>query len=337
MIKEAIQKAVDGHDLTEAEATAAMTQIMEGEATPAQIAALVTALRIKGESVEEITGFARVMRLKATLIPHDQPVLADTCGTGGDNSNTFNISTTAAFVAAGAGVRIAKHGNRALTSRSGSADVLHALGVNIDASPERVGICIDKAGLGFLFAASLHSAMKQAGGVRKEIGIRTVFNILGPLTNPAGAKHQVVGVFDADYAEKLALVLGNLGSKHALVVHGEDGLDEITLTGETRVAEWKDGKVRAWHINPEEYGFTLCEPKALLGGDAAHNAEITRAVLKGAAGPQRDIVVLNAAAALVAADKVATLREGVAAAATSLDSGAALKVLDDLVRYSNAS
>lgn len=335
MIKEAIQIAVDSKDLSLEEASAAMNEIMNGEATPSQIAALVTALRIKGESVDEIAGFAKVMREKSTKVPHKQPMVADTCGTGGDHSGTFNISTTAAFVAAGAGIRIAKHGNRALTSLSGSADVLGELGVKIDLSPEKVGECIDEVGIGFLFAPALHGAMKHAGPTRKEIGIRTVFNLLGPLTNPAGAQHQVLGVFDADYAEKLAAVLGRLGCKHALVVNGEDGLDEITLTGESRVAELKDGKVRSWHINPEEYGFRFCEPGDLKGGDAAENAKITRGILKGEKGPKRDIVLLNAAAALVASDKCATLREGLAAAATSIDSGKALKVLDELIRFSN--
>ena len=335
MIREAIQRAVDGKDLSEEEASSAMTEIMEGVATPSQIGALVTALRIKGETIDEITGFARVMRDKATPIPHKQPLVADTCGTGGDHSSTFNISTTAAFVVAGAGVHVAKHGNRALTSMTGSSEVLAALGVKIDISPETVGLCIDEVGMGFLFAPALHGAMKHAGPTRKEIGIRTVFNLLGPLTNPAGSKHQVVGVPDADFVEKLAAVLGRLGAKHALVVHGEDGLDEITLTGESRVAEWVGGKVRSYYVDPEEYGMALCEPAALKGGDAAANAAITREILSGAKGAKRDIVVLNAAAALVAADKVLTLREGVAMAVHCIDSGAALAKLDALVKFTN--
>lgn len=337
MIIESIKKAVEGRDLSEEEASASMIEIMDGAATAAQIGALVTALRIKGESVDEITGFAKIMRERATRIPHKQPLVADTCGTGGDHSNTFNISTTVAFVVAGAGVHVAKHGNRAQTSLTGSSDVLAALGVKIDLSPERVGACIDETGIGFLFAPALHGAMRHANGPRKEIGIRTVFNLLGPLTNPAGARHQIVGVFDADYAEKMASVLGRLGAKHALVVHGEDGLDEITLTGESRVAEWKEGKVRAWHINPEEYGFSFCQPDDLKGGDAATNAAITRAILKGDKGPKRDIVVINAAAALVAADKCATLREAVLAAAASIDSGSAAQRLEQLIKFSNAS
>lgn len=335
MIKDAIQKAVDGKDLSQEEALAAMEEIMGGHATSAQISALVTALRVKGETVDEITGFAKVMREKATKVPHSQALLVDTCGTGGDHSGTFNISTTAAFVAAGAGVAVAKHGNRAITSNAGSSDVLQALGVKIDLNPEKVGACMDSVGMGFLFAPALHGAMKHAAGVRSEIGIRTVFNLLGPLTNPAGARHQVAGVFDADFAEKLALVLGNLGAKHALVVHGEDGLDEITVCGETRVAEWKGGKVRSFYLDPEEYGITLAEPEDLKGGDASTNAEITRKVLLGEMGPRRDIVLLNAAAALVAADMTAALKDAMVIAAKSIDSGAAFKKLEALIAFSN--
>jgi anthranilate phosphoribosyltransferase len=335
VIKESIQKAVDGKDLDEAEASAAMTEIMEGAATPAQIAALATALRIKGETVEEITGFARVMREKATRVPHHQEILLDTCGTGGDHSNSFNISTTAAFVAAGAGAHVAKHGNRGLTSSTGSSDVLAALGVKVDLAPEKVGACIDEVGIGFLFAPALHGAMKHAAGVRKEIGIRTVFNFLGPLTNPAGARHQVVGVPDGDFVEKLALVLGNLGAKHVLVVHGDHGLDEITVCGETRVAEWKGGKVRSFYLDPEEYGIALAKPEDLKGGDAAMNAEITRKILQGAQGPKRDIVLLNASAALVAADMAATLKDAMVIAARSIDGGAAFKKLEALIAISN--
>ncbi len=335
MIRDAIIKVADGKDLEEDEAAQAMTEIMDGVATPAQIGALATALKMKGETVEEIYGFARVMREKATKVPHTRDATTDTCGTGGDHSGTFNISTTAAFVAAGAGVAIAKHGNRALTSQTGSAEVLAALGVKIDLSPEKVGHCIDEVGIGFLFAPALHGAMKHAGGPRKEIGIRTVFNLLGPLTNPAGAKHQVVGVPDGDLVEKIAMVLGKLGCRHALVVHGEDGLDEITVTEESRVAEWKGGKVRSFYLDPQEYGITLAKPQDLKGGDAAANAEITRAILSGKKGPQRDIVLLNAAAALVAADRSATLREGLALAIATLDSGAALKKLEQLTSFSN--
>jgi anthranilate phosphoribosyltransferase len=335
MIKEAIQRASEGKDLSQDEAAEAMTEIMQGEATQAQMGALLTALRIKGESVDEITGFARIMRAKATVIPHKQDFVADTCGTGGDHSGSFNISTTAAFVIAGCGVHVAKHGNRGMTSAVGGADVLGALGVKIDISPEKVGQCIDEVGIGFLFAPALHQATKHVVGPRKEIGIRTVFNLLGPLTNPAGAKHQLMGVFDADYAEKLASVLGNLGSKHAMVVNGEDGLDEITTCGETRVAEWKGGKVRSFYLHPEEYGIAVAKPEDLKGGDAALNAEILRSILKGEKGPKRDIVLLNAAAALAAADKVAAIKDGLPLAAESIDSGAALKKLEALSSFSN--
>lgn len=335
MIREAIKIVIESKSLTLDEASACMTEIMEGLATPSQIAALLVALRLKGESVEELTGFAKVMRAKATPVPHTRSLVVDTCGTGGDSSGTFNISTTAAFVAAGAGVAVAKHGNRAQSSQSGSADVLAALGVKLELTPEQVGQAIDKVGIGFLFAPALHGAMKHAGPTRKEIGVRTAFNLLGPLTNPAGAKHQVIGVFDADYVELMAAVLGQLGCQHALVVHG-DGLDELSVCGESRVAELKDGKIRGYYVNPEDYGFSLADPKDLAGGDAAANATITRAVLEGAIGPKRDIVLLNAAAALVAADACATLKEGVALAVKSIDSGAAAKKLDALIQFSNA-
>ncbi len=335
MIREAIKIVIEGQSLTLDESSQCMTEIMDGLATPAQIAALLVALRLKGESIEELTGFARIMRAKATPVPHTRALVVDTCGTGGDSSGTFNISTTAAFVVAGAGVAVAKHGNRALSSQSGSADVLGALGVKLDLTPERVGLAIDKVGIGFLFAPALHGAMKHAAGPRKEIGVRTAFNLLGPLTNPAGAKHQVIGVFDADYVELLAAVLGQLGCEHALVVHG-DGLDELTVCGESRVAELKDGKIRGYYVDPEEYGFELADAKALAGGDAALNASITRAVLEGASGAKRDIVLLNAAAALVAANACPTLREGVAMATHAIDSGGAAKKLDALIEFSNA-
>ena len=336
MIVDAIKKAVAGHDLDEAEAASAMTEIMEGQATPAQIAAYLTALRIKGETIDEIAGSAKVMREKATKVPHKQSAVCDTCGTGGDNSGSFNISTTAAFVVAGAGVAVAKHGNKAMTSQSGSADVLAALGVNVELEPEAVGRCIDEAGIGFLFAMKLHGAMKHAGPVRREIGIRTIFNLLGPLTNPAGAKRQVIGVFDGDFAEKMASALGRLGMEHAFVVHGEDGLDEITLTGDTRVAELKNGKVKSFYLNPEEYGLDLCQASALKGGTAAENAVITRAVLGGEKGPRRDIVAINAAAAICAAGKSGTIKEGLDLARLSLDSGSALGKLEKLVKVSNS-
>jgi anthranilate phosphoribosyltransferase len=336
MIKDAIRLMSDGTSLTLEGAELAMREIMNGEATPSQIAALLMGLRIKGESVEELTGFAKVMREKATRIPHRQPNVVDTCGTGGDHSGTLNISTTAAFVAAGAGAPVAKHGNRAASSQCGSADVLAALGVKLDLTPEQVGACIDDVGIGFLFAPALHAAMKYAMPTRKEMGIRTAFNLLGPLTNPAGAQSQLLGVFDGDFVEKLAGALRALGAKHALVVHGEDGLDEITTTDETRVAELKDGRIKVFHLDPLAFFKDTAKADDLAGGDAAQNALITRAVLQGEAGPKRDIVLINAAAALVAADLAATLKEGLDLAAKSLDSGVALAKLEALVKKSNS-
>ncbi len=255
MIKEAISKVVDGENLTEEEAIATMNEIMSGEATPAQIASFITALRLKGETIEEITGCARVMREKATRISTNHPLVVDTCGTGGDGAHTFNISTTAAFVVAGAGVPVAKHGNRSVSSSCGSADVLKALGVNIEVEPDVVSNCINEIGIGFLFAPLLHGAMKYAIGPRREIGIRTIFNILGPLTNPASAQAQVLGVYDGSLTEPLAQVLNNLGSTRVFVVHGEDGLDEITTTTNTRISELADGVVRTYTLSPTEFGF----------------------------------------------------------------------------------
>jgi anthranilate phosphoribosyltransferase len=334
MIQIALQKVVDGKNLESGEATAVMNEIMSGVATPAQIAAFLTALRLKGETVEEIAAAAQVMRDKATPVPVASEGICDTCGTGGDKSGTFNISTTAAFVLAGAGAKVAKHGNKAQTSQSGSADVLQALGVNLELTPQQVGRCIDQVGVGFMFAIQLHPAMKHAGPVRRELGIRTVFNLLGPLTNPAGARRQVMGVFDSDLTEKIAEVLRRLGAVHALVVAGLDGLDEITVTEETRVAELKDGKIKAFHVSPEDFGMQRARPGDLLGGDAQHNAGITRAILEGEQGPRRDITLLNAAAGLVAAGKAETLIDGVALAARSIDSGAAAGALDKLIQFS---
>lgn len=334
MIKEAIQAAVDGLDMSEDQASTVMHEIMEASATPAQIGAFATALRIKGETVEEILGFARVMREKCVRVPHHQAEVVDTCGTGGDKSGTFNISTTASFVLAGAGARVAKHGNRAMSSKSGAADVLEALGVRTNLDAAAMGRCIDEAGIGFLFAQALHPALKNAALPRKEIGIRTFFNLLGPLTNPAGATRQLIGVFDPDFCDKLAFVLGRLGSKHVLVVSGLDGLDEMTTTDETTVAEYKDGKVKVFHVEPEEYGLERADPSDLKGDGPAENAAITRAVLAGEAGPHRDIVVLNAAGGLVAAGLAGTLREGVEMAQRTLDSGAAAAKLEKLVEVS---
>lgn len=336
MIREAIQRVVDGHHLTEADTVDTMNEIMSGEATPAQIACFITALRLKGETIEEITGAARVMREKATRIQTKHPFVVDTCGTGGDGSHTFNISTTAAFVVAGAGIPVAKHGNRAASSQSGSADVLKALGVNIEIPPEQVGACIDDVGIGFLFAVALHGAMKHAIGPRREIGIRTIFNVLGPLTNPAGAQAQVIGVYAPELTEPLANVLNNLGSRHAFIVHGGDGLDEITTTTMTQVSELANGSVKTYTLDPTELGIATAQPADLVGGTPEENAEITSGILKGEQGPKQDIVLLNAAAAIVAGGKAGDLKEGLTLAIESIDSGKALGKLGGLKAKSNA-
>ena len=332
MIREAIAKLVDGQCLTEEEAAGVMEEIMSGEATPAQLAAFLLALRLKGETVDEIAGMARVMRAKALRVPYEGPSLLDTCGTGGDAAGTFNVSTAAAFVAAGAGAVVAKHGNRAMTSQCGSADVLEALGARIDLPPEQVAHCLRQASVGFMFAPSFHPAMRFAAGPRREIGVRTVFNVLGPLTNPAGAQAQVLGVADAALGEKMVQVLERLGCHHALVVHGEDGLDEMTLTGPTLVHELKDGALRSYRVAPEDVGLSRADARAVKGGSPAENAAAMRAVLAGQRGPLRDIVLLNSAAALLAADIAATLAEGVSLAAAAIDSGAALAKLDRFVQ-----
>ncbi len=335
-IKTAINKVMNGESLDVAEAEEVMAQIMAGEATPAQIGAYLTALRMKGETVPEITGSVRAMRRSAVPVrPAAGPAeLVDTCGTGGDGAGTFNISTTAAFVVAGAGQRVAKHGNRSVSSKSGSADVLLALGVNLELTPEQIAQAIDRVGIGFLFAPKLHPAMKHAIGPRRELGVRTIFNILGPLTNPAGAQAQVIGVYDAQLTEPLAQVLGELGSRGAFVVHGHGGLDELTTTGPNRVSRLQDGQVVTETLDPAELGFVRAKPADLAGGTAEENAEITRSILAGReTGPRRDVVALNAAAALVAAGKVADLPAGVKLANHSLDSGAALAVLNNFIAF----
>lgn len=334
MIKEAIAKAVKGIDLSEAEMTGVMHEVLEGSATASQIAAFITALRMKGETIAEITGAARVMREKAAKITAPAGDVVDTCGTGGDETGTFNISTAAAFVTAGCGVVVAKHGNRSISSKSGSADVLKALGVNIEAEASRVEECLKQAGIGFLFAPMLHGAMKFAAPVRREIGIRTIFNVLGPLTNPAGANRQVMGVYDPALTDTLAQVLLNLGSKHAFVVRGEDGLDEITLADATRVTELKDGEIRTYHIQPEDFGFERCAPDDLKGGGPEDNAKIIADILDGKKGPQRDVVILNSAAALSAAG-LGGFKEGIAAARGAIDTGEALKKLEMLIKITN--
>ena len=334
MIKEAIAKLIAATDLTEAEMTEVMHEVMTGAASPAQIGSFLTALRMKGETVEEITGAAKVMREKATKVDAPEGVV-DTCGTGGDGSMTFNISTAAAFVASGSGLVVAKHGNRSVSSKSGSADVLRALGVNIEAEVSRVEECIREAGIGFLFAPMLHGAMKYAAPVRREIGIRSIFNILGPLTNPAGAKRQVIGVYDSALTDLLAKVLNNLGSERAFIVRGEDGLDEITLADETRVTELNAGSIRTYHIRPEDFGFKRCSPEDLLGGGPDENAEIIMGVLEGKKGPARDIVLLNAAAAITAGGLASKIEEGIAIAHGAIDSGEALARLERLKEITN--
>lgn len=334
MIDEAIKKVVDGGDLSRGEAISAMTEIMEGKATDAQIACLITALRMKGESVDEISGFAEVMREKATGIEPKAKVVVDTCGTGGDLSRTFNISTTAAFVVAGTGVTVAKHGNRSVSSHCGSADLLEGLGAKIEIPAEKVRAAIDEVGIGFMFAPMMHQAMKYAIGPRKEIGIRTVFNILGPLTNPARAAHQVLGVYSPDLTEVMAKVLRNLGSRHALVVHGQ-GLDEITITGDSRVSELKDGLVENYTVELECLDLKPASLEEIRCGSLEENITAAREVLDGKTGPKRDVVLLNAAAALIAADQARSLKEGLEIAAESVDNGAALKKLNEFVAFTN--
>ncbi|MFO0773644.1 MAG: anthranilate phosphoribosyltransferase [Nitrospiraceae bacterium] len=333
MLKHAIAKLADKADLTEKETEEALAHIMDGQATPAQMAAFLMGLRVKGETVEEIAGAVRTMRAKAARIRVGAANVVDTCGTGGDGAHTFNISTTAAFVVAGAGMTVAKHGNRSVSSKCGSADVLSALGVKIDLPAERVAECIEAVGVGFLFAPLYHSAMKHCAATRQEMGIRTLLNILGPLSNPAGASLQVVGVYDARLTELLARVLVHLGAQHCFVVHGMDGLDEITLTGKTMVAEGKAGVVKTYYVEPKDFGIERAPKKELVGGSAEDNAAITREILQGRKGPKRDIVCMNAAPALVAGGIVKTLREGCEVAGRTIDSGRAIAKLDQLVAY----
>ncbi len=336
-IQQALKKAIAREDLSREEMTAVMRQIMTGEATPAQIGGFLIALRMKGESIDEITAAAQVMRELATPVKTRAQHLVDTCGTGGDASGSFNVSTAAALVAAGAGAHVAKHGNRSVSSSSGSADVLEAAGVNLDVPPETVGRCIDEVGVGFLFAQKHHSAMRHAIGPRREMGVRTLFNVLGPLTNPAGAPNQVMGVFDGDLVEPIARVLGQLGSRHVLVVHADDGMDEISISAPTRVAELKDGDVRSYRIAPEEFGLQRAGAEAIRVGSAEESLRMIRSVLSGEAGPARDIVCLNAGAAIHVAGLAERLQEGIDKAAESIDSGRAQQVLDRLVLCTQAS
>lgn len=344
MIVEAIKKVVERKDLSREEAFLVMDEIMSGSCSDAQIAAFLTALRMKGETVPELCGFAQVMRAKvarvetktgvrAALSGTDREALVDTCGTGGDASNTFNISTATAFVVAGTGIPVAKHGNRSVSSLCGSADVIEALGVDLELPPQVVARSIDEVGIGFLYAPLLHKAMKYVMPARREIKIRTVFNILGPLTNPAGASAQVMGVYDGALTEPLAAVLNELGTIRAFVVHGLDGLDEISNTGGTKVSEVRDGQVVTYYITPEDLGVRRAHLSDLKGGDAKENAEIIRRILQGEKGPRRDVVLLNAAAGIVAGGKAKDLQEGMEVAKASIDSGAALEKLNRLVEF----
>ena len=342
MIREAIGKVVLGNNLTEEEMIAVMNQIMSGEATPAQIGSFVTALRMKGETIDEIVGAVRVMREKATFIDSgvdtaSGDILMDIVGTGGDGSGTFNVSTTTAFVVAGAGIPVAKHGNRAMSSNCGSADVLEALGVDLSMSPERVADCVQKVGIGFLFAPMLHGAMKYAIGPRREIGIRTIFNILGPMTNPAGANVQLTGVFDRELTKTLAEVLARLGMQRTLVVWGEGNMDEMTITGTSHVAEARNGEVTTWTVVPEDVGLRRGTLDDISGGaDVSEAASLVRSVLTGESGARLDMVLLNGGAALMAAGRVTELKDGVELAREIITSGKALAKLDALVAFCRA-
>ena len=331
--KPLLSRLADGATMNEADAEAFFTAALRGEPTPAQVAAAVTAMRLRGETVGEITACARAMRRAAVTLAHPYQVI-DVCGTGGDGSHTLNISTAVAIVVAGAGLKVAKHGNRAISSRSGGADVLTALGVNISADLAQQRRALDGANVCFLFAPAHHGAMRHVLPIRQELGFRTIFNLLGPLSNPAGAQRQLLGVYDSRWIEPLARVLGALGAERAWVVHGA-GLDEMTTTGTTQVAEWRDGRVRLFNVTPEAVELPRASLADLTGGDPGANAAAMRALLGGEAGPYRDIVLLNAAAALLVGERAETLREGVVAAAASIDDGRALRSLDLLVRATN--
>jgi len=331
-----VARLIAGEALSREEAAAAFEIIMSGEATPAQIGGFLTGLRMRGETVDEIAAAVEVMRAKMT--PVEAPANAvDIVGTGGDGAGSYNISTGAAFIVAGCGVPVAKHGNRALSSKSGAADVLIALGVNVDLPPDRISACIREAGIGFMFAPNHHTAMRHVGPARTELGVRTIFNLLGPLSNPAGVKRQMVGVFARQWIEPVAAALQATGSDHAWVVHGSDGLDEITLTGPSYVTELKGGALRSFEIAPQDYGMRCCVPEELKGGDGAVNARALRGVLEGARSPYRDVCVLNAAAGLVVAGRADDLKEGIAQAQHSIDSGAAAERLKALAAVSNGA
>jgi anthranilate phosphoribosyltransferase len=337
-IQNAIKKVVESKDLSINEATAVFNEIMDGNTTDAQIAAFIIALRMKGEVADEITGAAAVMREKAFRVePESREFLVDTCGTGGDGADTFNISTAAALIAAGAGARVAKHGNRRVSSKCGSADVLEALGINVTITPEKMKVCLDTAGIAFLFAPTLHKAMKYAIGPRKEIAVRTIFNVLGPLTNPAMAPSQVIGVFAAHLTETMATVLKNLGSKRAFIVHGMDGLDEITLCGTTKVSELDNGSIRTYTIQPEDFGLKRATHSDIIGGEPSDNAKIITDILDGESGPRGTIARLNAAFAFAAAGIVASPQEGLEKANEAIESGAAKQKLQQLIAITNES
>ncbi|MBI4489800.1 MAG: anthranilate phosphoribosyltransferase [Deltaproteobacteria bacterium] len=336
-IREAIGRLVSRVDLSEEETISVMNQIMTGEATPLQVASFLTALRMKGETMEEITGAARVMREKVHRVRVKVDLVLDIVGTGGDQKGTFNISTASAFVAAGAGVTVAKHGNRSVSSQCGSADVLSALGVKIDASKEKVEECLEKIGIGFLFAPLLHEAMKYAVQPRREIGIRTIFNLLGPLTNPAGATHQLTGIYDGELTGLIAQALKNLGTVRTMIVHGLEGLDEISLCGPTRVSELKEGQIRTYTLTPEELGLKRCRLEELHGGSPEECAAILRDVLRGEKGPKRDVVLLNSGAALYVSGAADSVTEGIRVATESIDSGKAQEKLELLVQMTNAA
>ncbi|MCD6390550.1 MAG: anthranilate phosphoribosyltransferase [Dehalococcoidia bacterium] len=336
MIKEAIETVVNGRSLTFEQAAAVMEEIMIGEATPSQVAAFATALRIKGETVDEIAGLASVMQAKATPI-QVTPSVVDTCGTGGDGSSSFNISTAAAFIVAGAGLKVAKHGNRAMSSHCGSADVLEALGVKIELGAEAVARCLETVGIGFIFAPAFHPAMKYVTTPRREIGVRTVFNILGPLTNPAKAKFQVIGVPSKELGEKIAYVLHLLGTEHSLVVHGIDGMDEISISRKSLVWDVNHHTVLPpYEVSPDDFGFMKASMTQIKGGTARQNAKILRSILSGEVGARRNIVIMNAAAALVAGNQASDLKEGASIAEKALDSGQALAKLDELIEFSQS-
>ncbi len=335
MIKNAIAKLVNGEDLTFEESYFTMRQIMSGEADQAQIAGFLVGLRMKGETPHEIAGCAKAMIEKAVKIDFNDENLIDTCGTGGDEVGTFNISTASAIVASACGAKVAKHGNRAVSSKCGSADVLKELGVNIELSPQEAKKCLEEIGIAFIYAPLYHTAMKYAGPVRQALGIRTVFNILGPLTNPAQAKRQIIGVFSESLTEKIALVLKELGTKHALVVHGAGGIDEISISGHTKVSELKNGKVKTYEINPEDFGFKKWDLNLVLGADAKTNAEIIKKIFDGEKGPQRDIVLLNSGAAIYVSGLADSIQDGIKMAREAIDSGKAKKKLEELIRITN--